>query len=150
MTANDVLSGTVNTGGRVVVVGGGCVGAETANHLVAHLKSVTLVEMLDQIATDEMIVPRWDLLKDSKENNIRISTNTTVEEIKDGAVKVKGAVNEEIPADTVVLAVGAKSVNGLANTLKAEGYDVRVIGDASKTGLVGEPIAQGFDLGRAL
>lgn len=36
-------------------------------------------------------------------------------------MKVKGAVNEEIPADTVVLAVGAKSVNGLAETLKTEG-----------------------------
>lgn len=150
VTAHDVLSGAVNTGGRVVVVGGGCVGAETANHLASYLKSVTLVEMLGQIATDEIVVPRWDLLKDLEENNVRICTNTTVEEIKDGAVKVKGAVNEEIPADTVVLAVGAKSVNRLANTLKAEGYDVRVIGDASKVGLVDESIAQGFDLGRAL
>lgn len=150
VTAHDVLSGAVNTGDRIVVVGGGCVGAETANHLAAHLKSVTLVEMLDQIALDEIVVPRWDLLKDLSVNHVRICTSTSVEEIKDGAVKVKGAVNEEIPADTVVLAVGAKSVNGFAETLKAEGYDVRIIGDALKPGLVGEPIAAAFDLGRAL
>lgn len=150
ITAHEALSGAVNTGARVVVVGGGCVGAETANHLASYLKSVTLVEMLDQIALDEMIVPRWDLLKDLEENGVRICTGTAVEEIKDGAVKVKGAVNEEIPADTVVLAVGSKSVNGLAETLKAEGYDVRVLGDALKPGLVGEPVAKGLNLGRAL
>ncbi|TWH51933.1 FAD-dependent oxidoreductase [Sporomusa sp. KB1] len=150
VTAHSVLSGAVNTGNRIVVIGGGCVGAETANHLAAHLKSVTLVEMLDNIAMDEIIVPRWGLLEELSENKVRICTGTTVKEIMDGAVKVSGAVNEEIPADTVVLAVGAESVNGFANALKEEGYNVRIIGDALKVGLAGEAVSRGFELGREL
>jgi 2,4-dienoyl-CoA reductase-like NADH-dependent reductase (Old Yellow Enzyme family)/thioredoxin reductase len=150
VTAADVLSGVVNTGNRIVVIGGGCVGAETANHLASNLKSVTLVEMQDDIALDEIVVPRWGLLEDLESNHVRICTRTTVEEIKDGAVKVSGAVNEEIPADTIVLAVGSKPAAGFVNILKEAGYDVRTIGDAAKVGLAGEAIAQGFELGRAL
>lgn len=39
---------------------------------------------------------------------------------------------------------------GLADTLKKEGYDVRVIGDASKVGLGGEAIMEGFEIGRTV
>lgn len=150
VTSHDVLSGAVNTGARIVVIGGGCVGAETANHLASNLKNVTLVEMLPDIATDEVVVPRWGLLADLEKNKVRILTETTVKEIKEGSVVLSGKVNEEIPADTVVLSVGSKSVNGLAEELKKDGYDVRVIGDAAKVGLAGAAITQGFDLGRSL
>lgn len=150
VTAHDVLSGKVNTGNSVVVVGGGCVGAETANQLANYLKGVTIIEMLDAIAGDEIVVPRWDLLEDLDRNKVRICTKTTVDEITDAGVKVSGAVNEVIPCDTVVLAVGAKPVLGLADALKKEGYDVRVIGDAAKVGLGGEAIMEGFEVGRTI
>lgn len=150
VSAHDVLAGNVNTGNRVVVVGGGCVGAETANQLANNLKGVTIVEMLDAIAGDEIVVPRWDLLEDLDRNKVRICTKTTVDEITDAGVKVSGAVNEVIPCDTVVLAVGAKPVLGLADALKKEGYDVRVIGDAAKVGLGGEAIMEGFEVGRTV
>ena len=150
VSAHDVLAGKVNTGNRVVVVGGGCVGAETANQLANYLKCVTIVEMLDAIAGDEIVVPRWDLLEDLDRNKVRICTKTNVDEITEEGVKVSGAVNEVIPCDTVVLAVGAKPVLGLADTLKKEGYDVRVIGDALKVGLGGEAIMEGFETGRTI
>ena len=150
VSAHDVLSGKVNTGNSVVVVGGGCVGAETANQLANYLKGVTIIEMLDAIAGDEIVVPRWDLLEDLDRNKVRICTKTTVDEITDAGVKVSGAVNEVIPCDTVVLAVGAKPVLGLADALKKEGYDVRVIGDAAKVGLGGEAIMEGFEVGRTI
>lgn len=150
VTAHDVLSGKVNTGARIVVIGGGCVGTETADHLASNLKNVTLVEMLDDIATDEVIVPRWDLLADIRKNNVRVLTGTTVQEIKENSVVVSGKVNEEIPADTIVLSVGSRSVHGLADELKEAGYDVRVIGDAARVGLAGEAIAQGDEAGRTI
>ena len=150
VTAHDVLYGRVNTGNKIVVVGGGCVGAETANQLATYLKEVTLVEMLDVIAGDEMIVPRWDLLDDLKKNNVRILTNTKVEEITDQGVKVSGAVNEVLPCDTVVIAVGSKPATGLAGKLKDEGYNVHIIGDASEVGLAGKAIKEGFELGRTI
>lgn len=150
VTSHDVLSGTANTGAKVVVIGGGCVGAETANHLASNLKQVTLVEMMEDIAVDEVVVPRWGLLADLEKNKVRILTETTVTEIRDNSVVLSGRVNEEIPADTVVLSVGARPVNELAEELKAEGYDVRIIGDAAKAGLAGTAISQGFEIGRRL
>lgn len=150
VTAQDVLSGKANTGARIVVIGGGCVGAETANHLASNLKSVTLVEMLPDIATDESIVPRWGLLADLAKHQVKIMTDTTVEEITPEGVKVKGEATKTIPADTVVLSVGSRPADALANALKAAGYDVRIIGDAAKVGLAGEAIRQGFELGGAL
>ena len=149
-TSHDVLSGKRNTGTNIVVIGGGCVGAETANHLASNLKSVTLVEMLPEIASDEVVVPKWGLVEELEKNKVRICTSTTVKEIKDHAVVLSGRVEEELPADTIVLSVGSKSENILAKELKEQGYDVRIIGDASKVGLAGAAISQGFELGRSL
>lgn len=150
VTSHDVLTGAVNTGNRVVVIGGGCVGAETANHLASNLKQVTLIEMREDIAMDEVVVPRWGLMADLEKNHVRICTKTTVSEIRTGSVLVAGAVNEEIPADTVVLSVGSKPVDGLAKDLLQKGYDVRIIGDAAKVGLAGAAVKQGYHLGRNL
>lgn len=148
VTANDVLAGKVNTGNRVVVIGGGDVGAETANHLALYLKQVTLVEMLDDIAADEVVVPRWGLLEDIDRHKVRVCTGTTVQEIKDDGVVLAGNVNEEIPADTVVLAVGSRPNKELGEALQAAGYDVRVIGDAVKApNNAWNAIAEGFSAG---
>lgn len=150
VTSQQVLEGEKNIGGRVVVVGGGCVGAETANHLGSNLKQVTLVEMLDTIANDEIVVPRWGLLESLEHNKVRVLTGTTVTEIKPNSVVVTGRANEEIPVDNVVISVGSRPETAFADKLKEAGYDVRVIGDAAKVGLASTAITQGFELGRQL
>lgn len=151
VTAHAVLAGEVNTGARVVVIGGGCVGAETANHLASNLKTVTVVEMQDSIASDEALVPRWDLLEDMKKHQVSVRTSTEVKEITEGGVTVTCAGREEfLPADTVVLAVGSRPVTALAEELKQAGYDVRRIGDCAGVGLAGAAVEQGFLAGRSL
>ena len=150
-TAHAVLEGSVNPTGNIVVIGGGCVGAETANHLASNLKSVTLIEMLGQLASDEVVVPRWDLLADLEKNRVNVRLNTKVKEIKDdGVIVICGDREEFIPADSVILAVGAKPNNVFAEVLTQAGYDVRTLGDAVKAGLVGDAVMQGFLLGREL
>lgn len=146
----DVLKGAVNTGRRCVVVGGGLVGVEVANHLASLLKEVTVVEMRDGIALDEGPAPRKDLLQDLANNGAKAYTSTTVDEITDHSVIVSGAHNEEIPADTVVLAIGRVSNTALAEELTAAGVDVRIIGDAKEPGLAGAAIREGYLLGRHL
>ena len=44
------LPGKLRSGPKALIIGGGMVGAETANHLANHGKAVTLVEMLPDIA----------------------------------------------------------------------------------------------------
>ena len=139
----DVLSSAVNTGQRVVVAGGGLVGVEVANYLASLLKDVTIVEMREGIALDETPAPRKDLLRDIHNNGVRVLTETSVKEIKAGSVVVTGKTEEEIPADTVVLAIGRVSNTVLADQLKEAGYDVRVIGDAHTPALAGAANREG-------
>lgn len=143
----DVLTGSVNTGDRCVVVGGGLVGVEVSNHLASLFKKVTVVEMRDGIALDEGPAPRKDLLKDLENNGAVAYTETSVDEITDHSVIVSGKHNEEIPCDTVVLAIGRVSNTALAEELKNKGVDVRVIGDAHEPALAGAAVREGHLLG---
>ena len=148
-TAHRVLEGLTNPSGRIVVIGGGCVGAETANHLASHLKSVTLVEMKEDIAADESLVPRLGLLEELKKNNVTIRTSSTVREIVEGGVVIIREGKEEyLPADSVILAIGSRPCDELARELRTAGYDVRLIGDGAGGKLAGEAVEQGFLEGR--
>lgn len=140
----DVLSGKANTGHNVVVIGGGHAGAETANHIASYMKNVTIVELQEDIAMDEVDTPRNGLLADLKKNGVRICTSTAVQEIKDHSVVVSGKVNEEIECDTVVISIGHTPNTELADELKNAGYDVRIIGDAVSVGLVGPAVRAGY------
>ena len=146
----DVLTGKVNTGDNCVVVGGGLVGAEVSNYLASLFKNVSVVEMRDGIALDEGPAPRKDLLNDMKNNGVKFYTETSVQEIRKDSVVVAGKNNEEIPADTVVLAIGRVPNITLAESLKAEGLDVNVIGDAKEPALAGAAIRAGYLIGRHL
>jgi len=114
--AQDVLAGRKKTGNNVVVIGGGQVGAETAAHLANHGSRVTIVEMQDDIAKLGILLVNHFLKKDLKENNVDIMTNTMVKEILEDSVLVER--NNEVMTleniDTVVLAIGSKSENKLA------------------------------------
>ena len=146
----DVLSGKANTGHNVVVIGGGHAGAETANHIASYMKNVTIVELQEDIAMDEVDTPRNALLADLKKNEVRVCASTSVQEIKDHSVVVSGKYNEEIECDTVVISIGHKPNTVLADELMAAGYDVRVIGDAVSVGLVGPAVRAGYLEGRRI
>ena len=56
VNAVDILLGRQTTGKRAVIVGGGMVGCETAHFLAARGISVTVIEMLEKLASD--MLPR--------------------------------------------------------------------------------------------
>lgn len=93
-------------------------GVEVANHLASLLKDVTVVEMREGIAMDESPAPRKDLLRDLANNGAKAYTETSVQEITDHSVIVSGRHNEEIPADSVVLAIGRVSNTALRMPLR--------------------------------
>jgi len=144
----NTLLGKVPLGNKVVVIGGGMVGAETANHLAIHGKMVTIVETLSEIATDEQGISRMYLLKELEAGNVKILVETTVKEILDeGVVIVKDGKDETIGADAVVLAVGTRSVNRLMSTLEGRSFKVITIGDAVAVRKVMEAIEEGYIAG---
>jgi len=147
VTAHDVLAGKCNVGYNVVVIGGGQVGAETANHLAVYLKGVTLVEMQSAIAADEALAPRWHLLRSLDNRKVRVITDATVEGIKAETIIIKTADGKmELPCDSVVMATGSVSNNELANQLSEKGLNVKVIGDAGKVGGILDATEQGYQV----
>jgi len=151
ITSAEVLKGA-KVGGKVVVVGGGLVGCETADYLAQQGKQVTIVEMLRRTAQDIGPAARYFLRRRMKEKEIKILTSTTVEEIVEGGVRVKTDEGSQVlgPVDTVVLATGAKSVNEMEPVVKEIVPEVHVIGDACKPGKILAAVEQAADLARKL
>lgn len=135
VTAFDVLVGKVRVGEKVVVIGGGGVGCDTAAKLADEGRDVTIVEMLPRIGEDIGITTRWTVLMYLREKGVKMSTNKKAVEIKRGAVVVEDVQSEdggEVLCDTAVLAVGTKPNDGLYNELAGKVPDIYKIGDCVK------------------
>ena len=136
MDAVDVLDGSKSAGNRVLVIGGGMTGVETADYLAEHNKAVTIVEMRDDIALDEASAPRFFLIPRLKEHGVGWHVGATVKKIlPDGAVYEKDGEEHVLSGyDTIVLALGVRPYNPLEETVKAMGRECFVIGDAKQPG----------------
>ncbi len=147
--ANDVLLGEKAVGAHVVIIGGGSVGAETADHIAQHGSQVTIVEMLTEIASDASVRPRRLLLKRLQERQVAIHTGAKVIEIADQAVLVeKNGQMMVIPVvDTVVIATGVKSDQSLLDELREFADKIVIAGDAKATKDGYHNIREGFEAG---
>ncbi|UCG05612.1 MAG: FAD-dependent oxidoreductase [Desulfobacterales bacterium] len=145
LTARDVLADPSTTGERIVVVGGGWVGCETAEFLAHEGKTVRLIEMLDDIALDAEPRTRILLLQRLARLGIEITTGCKLKSIgrDDIAAEVEGR-ELKIPVDTVVLAVGCRANTELEIKLKAGHYKVYTIGDCRDPANIKEAVHQGF------
>lgn len=143
--ANDILAGRVLPGARVLVIGGGQVGAETADYLAIIGRRVTLVEMQPEVAAAEVPVAREALLDSLAAGRVEIKTSVRVERIGPDTVTLSSG--EEIPADTVVLALGAESDRRLKEDLDREGIPCILIGDGQTPRQVLQAVAEGYQAG---
>lgn len=142
--AHEILTGSRNTGKRVIVAGGGMVGAETADYLASLGRNVAIIEQLPEIASDEEASRKLFLMKSLEKENVHIMTKTKIIEITDeGAIVEKNNKRFEYKADNIVIALGMVSNNPLEKVLK-ERVNVYVTGDAVKARNALEAIREGF------
>jgi len=146
----DVLKDQVSIGKRVLVIGGGATGLETAECLAEHGKKVTVVEMLGNFGIDMGGTVSFHLRFRLKKLGVELIKNTRVQEIGDSGVKVSKDGREETwhGFDTVVVALGVKSRDDLAEALSGVVPEIRVIGDAARPGKGVDAIRQGTEIGR--
>jgi 2,4-dienoyl-CoA reductase (NADPH2) len=170
----DVLQGVPAPGRRVVVIGGGAVGVETAMLLAEKgtlsaeairflllsraedpdtlydlasrgTKEVVLVEMQDKIGKDIGKTTRWGMLQNLDRSRVVQKLATRVVEITADGVNVKvGDREETIEADTVVLAAGAEPHNPLQAECEKRNIPFKVVGDAAKVAMAFDAIHAGF------
>ncbi len=130
VSAWDVLEGKEVTG-KCVILGGGLVGAETAEYLANKGHEVTIVEMMERIAAQESQTVLPLMMKDFAEHNVQQLTNTKVSSISNNTVKAvntKDNTEIEIKADTIVAALGSrKNVMDVTGITKPVHY----VGDCS-------------------
>jgi 2,4-dienoyl-CoA reductase-like NADH-dependent reductase (Old Yellow Enzyme family)/thioredoxin reductase len=142
--AHDVLAGrAVVRGDRVIVVGGGQVGIETAEFLAEQGKKVTIVEMLEKIGADLGVTVRWIVLKGLAERGIKTMTNAKVQEVTQrGVVVERDGARETVEGDTVVIAVGSQPERPSLGDLESKA-EVYMVGDCVKPRKALEAIYEG-------
>ncbi|HEX2948115.1 MAG TPA: FAD-dependent oxidoreductase, partial [Armatimonadota bacterium] len=133
ITARDLLEGHAEAKGIAIVAGGGCSGAQTAEFLADKGHPTTIVEMMGIIAPDSPRAERELLLERLGKRGVKIQMETRIMRVEeDGVVVERPGGFEKMPADTVVICLGSRSNDGLAEVLRSMVPQVMVVGDAVK------------------
>jgi 2,4-dienoyl-CoA reductase-like NADH-dependent reductase (Old Yellow Enzyme family)/thioredoxin reductase len=152
VTAWDVLGGR-GVGQRVLLVGGGLTGLETAEFLAEQGKEVVVVEMLKRVGADMGGTVRWHLMNRTKKLTIKTFVSTQIKEIRAKGVVVvsrNGAEETWDAFDAIVLACGVRSKDELSKQIQGKVREVYVIGDAARARRGLEAIRSGSEIGRSL
>ena len=142
-------------GKKVFVLGGYLAGVELAEFLVKKGKDVTLLDVGESI-TDDVSRPMPKLRKYFRQTlqayKTPIFTSVKINEIteKGVAITTKEGEKRTFEADTVMLALGAKPKNELAEKLAGKVPEIHLIGDCSSPFGIMEAIQAGAQVGRVI
>jgi 2,4-dienoyl-CoA reductase-like NADH-dependent reductase (Old Yellow Enzyme family)/thioredoxin reductase len=139
-------SGEISCGKKVIMVGGGLIGSEQGLHLAKSGHDVTIVEMLPRIADESYGMYREALVSEIAKENINVMENTKCLQIGDNFVKVllPDGREERLEADTVLYALGMRSVPFDELRYKAGDIPVDIIGDAVKPAKVDQAVSSAY------
>lgn len=153
LTVNEILSGDVAVKNKtVLMIGSGATGLETSELLCEEGNEVTIVEMLDSIGKGVYVqhyLDAMDKLKPFKDSGKlhELPSHQLMEVTPKGAV-LKDLVTgeeQEYAADFVVLSLGVKPVNELAQAAKDQFDKLYVVGDALNPGRIESSIRSAFE-----
>ena len=163
-------------GKQVVIVGGSATGCETAllvanlgvlepetftflhyysaedvdrirKLLLSAGRKITVIDILERMASNVGMSTRWSLIKNLRLMGVKLRPKTKLIEITKDAVIVDTELGKEsIPADTVIIAVGSRSVDDLAREVKRGKTEVITIGDAKEPRKITDAVREGFDM----
>jgi len=145
--ANDYLLGLKKPGKKVVVIGGGLVGCETAAYMKEFAEEVTIVEMLEDIlkTADHCLNNDQALRAMLKERNIGVVAGAKVLKISPNSVSyTKDGKEHTIECDTVIVAAGFEPNNELEDALDKKVKDLTVIGDAENPRKIITAVHEGY------
>jgi len=140
----EALSKPMSLGRRVLVIGGGGIGAEVADYLSEKGKKVTLIEMREGIALDLPVHLQHFLNLRLQSKGVEVRTLTkAVRFEKDGLwIEDSQGTRKLEVFDSTVMALGSAPNDELANPLKERISEVFVVGDAARPRELMEALAE--------
>jgi len=141
----DVLSGKVDVGKKVIVIGGGFVGCETADFLVENGKKATIIEILPALASEFVYLYADVLIQELKEKGIEAFTGVKEEEITGKGIEIvdKDGKRISLEADDIVIATGSVADKTLFESLKGKVPELYEIGDCAQACRIYEAMYEG-------
>jgi 2-enoate reductase len=139
---------------NIVVVGGSYVGCEVALWLKKQGKKVTIIETLSKLMPDSPAHSPNDimLLDMLKYYGVKWKTDTTLIKVTDKEIDVSIDDNivESIKCDNVVLAVGYRANNSLAESLNNIECEIYCIGDCKKPRMIMNAIWEAYKIANSI
>lgn len=159
MTADDVLAGRAFPGRKIVIIGGGSVGCETADYLAPLIndlfprnRDVTILEMADGVMMNESGPGRSLLVRRMMEKGVKIITSAKVDSVTETEINyTQDDVTHTIKdADTLIFAAGYKKNQAVEEMLEESGLNYHMIGDAHEIGNIKTAITEAYNLTKDL
>jgi len=155
VTASDLLLGKKKVGGKILVLGGGLIGCETALWLAQQGKKVTVVEILKDLLIAGLPVQHMNrlmLLDLLKLHKVEVLTNTSLTEVlKDGVLLIDPNFQRRYASvDDIVVAAGLKPDRGLYQTLRNQTPNLFLIGDSRIPQNVMNAVWDAYEIGRMI
>lgn len=139
-------------GKRVVIIGGGLVGLELAEFLLARGRQVTVLEPGTHAGTELPIVRRWRVIEAVQDHGqLHLQAQVQRIERKQVVWLNKKGEGHSTEADSVVLALGAEPDARVAEQLQAlTSLPVRRLGDSAALGYIEGAMHSGHHAGRTI
>lgn len=159
MTADDILTGRGFPGRKIVIIGGGSVGCETADYLAPIVhdlfvrnREITILEMAKGVMLSESGPGRSLLVQRMMKKGIEIICDARVEKVEEDKIyytknQTQYCIDD---ADTLVFANGYIADDTVENMLKEAGMKYHMIGDARKVGNLKDAVSQGYETAKQL
>lgn len=156
MTADDVLSGKEYPGRKIVILGGGSVGCETADYLAPLIndlfpanRDITVIEMTSSLMPGEGGAAKSQLTQRLMRKGVKIELNAQVTKVDETTITYEkdGKEYQITDADTLVFAVGYAQ-----NKVENEAVEDRIhfIGDCNQVGNLKDAIQAANQLAKEI
>ncbi|MBR6950962.1 MAG: FAD-dependent oxidoreductase [Oscillospiraceae bacterium] len=149
--AQDVDMGKACVGQKIVLIGAGLTGTETAVALAQEGKEVTLIDMLSLEEIDRRAIGSRSglmyLRGMAQQAGVRVITGLRAKEVTDAGLTALDSTGSDVflPCDTVVLSMGVRPRKAVADQFAGTAHDVFWCGDcAVKAGNITSAVRDAF------
>lgn len=148
----ELLRGRKPAEGRVVVIGGGLEGCETALWLAMQGKDVTIVEMLQDVCLGTYRANRIMLKELLRRWGVRVYLGAKAETVVDSKVFLScdRDCEQSLEYDSLIIAAGMKPDDRLKKAITGIHGEVYTIGDCNTPRKIHDAIWEGWNLGRLI